>query len=198
MAGRKPIAENKIKKALVQLLDGQMLNEISVAELSAAAGCTRKTFYAHYRDINQAADALAQDAAAAIAARLRQAPAAAELKPAVILNLLEQLPHAPRTLLKRLVRAGGLAQVDHAVQENLQLVLARLAGLDLGRVTQSCRIAISCAASGLLTLYFHYIKEPGTLTAEQFCVLARPMLENLKSGWSGTVKKGQEHDIVRL
>lgn len=180
--------ENGIKQALAELLENRDLPQITVAELARAANLTRKTFYAHYSDLQKVADDLAVDLAGDMLEKLEQAD---KLTLADAFAILDGFIEQNRPVLEKIREGGAMSTLNRRTQQALQNIMARTVGLKLEDLPRTAQLALSGAAAGVLALYLDYAKNPGAESFHQVCILA----EQLVASFLEPFLKAAEHRL---
>jgi AcrR family transcriptional regulator len=193
MAGRKPVARQKIEHSLMRLLESKALNEVSVAELAAAAGCTRKTFYMYYADVRHVAMAMKDEMILHLRKELDAISQAGIRNLSDLTAVMDTSFSASRRFLVRLEEAGLLGWVMQDVQELLRTAVIRTFAAEPERLTAAGRAAAGCAASGLLTLYCDYHNAAFGMSIPEAQSIAGGILQNAKNAIVPPSGKGENH-----
>ncbi|MGN0975784.1 MAG: TetR/AcrR family transcriptional regulator [Gemmiger sp.] len=167
--------EKGIKDALAKLLAYRDLPQITVAELARSANLTRKTFYAHYSGLQKAADDLAVDLAGEMLEKLENAES---LTLADAFAILDGFAEQNGPMLEKMREGGALNSLAERVQKALQRILAKTVGLQPEELPHTAQLALSGAASGVLTLYLDYTKNRGEESFHQVCILAEQIVRS--------------------
>lgn len=169
--------QKSIKRALIELIEEKDVFQITVKELSEKADINRKTFYSHYRNIDDIFNAIDQDIALKIM-RIIEKYKVARIDEISFFIRLNAMINENIDFYRKLINASYYSFRFNATKKLLKTVFVEMFHKKSKVDKDELNLCAEYCSSGIISIYLEWFHTNSKLSLNDLAILANKIVTN--------------------
>lgn len=169
-------SRDAIRRALIELMAGKKLSEITVSELAEKANITRKTFYQHYSIVGDVLDDIEKDILERMDLLHSKFDFGSGFKPYRFFTTANEALEADIDFYSKMIETGVYTFVINEIKKRLKEPIIESAKSKGYRDNYKLQYAAEYTASGIIAIYLHWFESGKTISLKKLAEIAEEFI----------------------